>query len=149
MTQQKDPKKDADLRLSPSEQLGYSSATGIAGSGARSSTQRALASVTLGFELIVVFLVGLAIFGLRLLDPPELGIIAGVAVCGLCILALALMRRTKIGIYIGWAVQAIVFLGGFFLTPIFAVALMFGSLWVYCMIKGAKIDRERALFASL
>lgn len=139
-------KPSPDLPLSPSEQIGYNAANQISGARGTKSTQRALASITLGFEIIIIFLTGLTLFGLNILVPRELGIWAGVALCLLCVLALALMRFGKFGIYLGWVVQGCLFLSALWLPAILVVAVMFGALWVYCMFKGAKIDSERAAF---
>lgn len=135
-----------DFEMSPSETFAHNSAMRVSGANRGDSphrTQRALASIVLGFELIVVFLIGMTIFGLSLLDPPELGIWGGVIMCASTILALSLMRVGFVGIIIGWVVHVLMFLSAIVLPMVLIVAVIFTALWVYCMIKGAKIDRER------
>lgn len=107
-------------------------------------TQRALASITLGFELIVVTLIGLAIFGLSLLEPRELGLWIAGGLALACVLALSLMRFGRIGIILGWVVHALMLATAFIMPTALIVGLLFTALWVFCMIKGAQIDRQRA-----
>lgn len=107
------------------------------------STKRSLASVVLGFELVIVFLGGLTIFGLGAVNPRELGIAIGIGLAILMIIALALMR-TSAGLPLGWAAQVGMLATGFFVTALFVVGALFFGLWIYCMIVGGRMDRERA-----
>ncbi len=141
---------EEDLELSPSESFAHNAAMRVSGA-ARSAphkTQRALASIVLGFELFVVFLIGLTIYGLELLDPKVLGIWGGLGVCALIVIALGMMRIGRLGIVLGWIVQAIVLLSSFVLPMILIIGAIFAALWVYCMIRGARIDREREAWES-
>ncbi len=142
-----------ELQLSPSETLAHNSAMRVAGArgagddpGAR--TQRALASIVLGFELIVVFLIGMTVFGLGILKPAELGIWGGLGLCAVIIVALATMRMGRVGIAIGWAVHALMLLSGIVLPMAILVGAIFTALWAYCMVKGASIDRGRAAYLA-
>ncbi|MGK0720854.1 DUF4233 domain-containing protein [Leucobacter sp. W1478] len=123
-----------------------SGAASGADSGAR--TQRALASIVLGFELIVVFLMGMTVFGLSVTEPRELGIIGGIGLCVVIILALATMRRGKVGIWIGWVVHVLMLLSALVLPMALIVGVIFTALWVYCMVKGTRIDRDRAAWIA-
>lgn len=135
-----------DLPLSPSESFAHNSAMRVSG-GARGDasmrTQRALASIVLGFELIVVFLIGMTVFGLGILTPPELGIWGGVGLCAIIVAALGLMRFGRVGIVLGWIVHALVLASGIVLPMALVVGVIFTALWIYCMVKGAQIDRTR------
>lgn len=136
---------DEELVLSPSEERAHNAAMRI--SGARSgqrSTQRALASIVLGFELIIVVLIGLTIFGLGITEPRELGLYLGGGLALVIIVALGVMRRGKVGIYLGWAVHGLMLLSGIILPMALIVGVLFTALWVYCMVKGAQLDRDRA-----
>lgn len=133
-----------DLTLSPSERMAHNSAMRIAGaSRGERSTQRALASIVLGFELIIVVLIGLTIFGLGTLEPRELGLYLGGGLAVVIITALALMRTERTGIILGWAVHVLMLACGFLLPIAVVVGILFGALWVYCMVKGTQIDRNR------
>nr|WP_233613522.1 DUF4233 domain-containing protein [Leucobacter edaphi] len=115
-------------------------------SGARrggQSTQKALASIVLGFELIIVVLIGLTLFGLGTLEPRELGLYIGGGLAVVIIAGLGLMRVGRVGIIIGWAVHALMLLTGILLPMAIIVGALFSALWVYCMVKGASIDRGR------
>ena len=140
---------DDDFVMSPSELRAHNAAMRI--SGARKgpqSTQRALASIVLGFELIIVVLIGLTIFGLGVLEPRELGLILGGGLAVMIALALGFMRVGRVGIVLGWVVHALMLLTGIILPVAVVVGLLFSALWVYCMIKGAQIDRDRAAWIA-
>lgn len=145
-----DPHEDGEeLRLSPSETMAHNSAMRISGArrGAQ-STQRALASIVLGFELIIVVLIGLSVFGLSAVEPRELGLYGAGAFSLLIIVALTIMRRGRIGIVLGWVVHALLLASGLILPAAFFVGLLFTALWVFCMIRGAQIDRDRAAWIA-
>ncbi|MGO1538533.1 MAG: DUF4233 domain-containing protein [Leucobacter sp.] len=140
---------DEEFNLSPSETMAHNSAMRLSGAkrGER-STQKALASIVLGFELIIVILIGLTLFGLSVLEPRELGLYLGGALSIIGIVGLAMMRVGKVGIVIGWAFHVLLLATGFLLPPAFVVGLLFGALWVYCMVKGAQIDRDRSAWIA-
>ncbi|WP_449277333.1 DUF4233 domain-containing protein [Leucobacter sp. GX24907] len=139
-----DGQGDDELRLSPSETVAHNSAMRISGArrGAQ-STQRALASIVLGFELIIVVLIGLAVFGLSAVEPRELGLYGGGAFALLIIIALAVMRRGRVGIVLGWVVHVLLLACGLILPMAVFVGVLFTALWIFCMIRGAQIDRDR------
>ncbi|GAA3584816.1 hypothetical protein GCM10022198_05130 [Klugiella xanthotipulae] len=113
------------------------------------SVKRSLASIVLGFELVIVFLAGLLLFGLNAVEPRELGLWGGVGMCLVMIIAMALLTY-PIGFWIGWAVQCVIILTGILVPVMFIVGALFTALWVYCMITGDKIDaRNRAAYQAL
>lgn len=133
-----------DFDLSPSERMAHNSAMRLSGaSRGHRSTQRALASIVLGFELIIVVLIGLTLFGLGTLEPRELGLFLGGGLAVIIIVALAFMRAGRVGIILGWVVHVLMIGCGFLLPISFVVGALFTGLWIYCMIKGAQIDRDR------
>ena len=139
---------DDELPLSPTERAGVGAVDRISGNRrGRGSTRAALGSIALGFEMFVIFLAGLAVFGLRAVEPAEMGIWAALALCGLSVIAIATMRWT-LGIVLGWVVQALLFASAIVLPAILFVAFLFGGLWVYVMVKGAAIDRQRAVWRA-
>jgi len=143
--------EEPELQLSPSETFAHNTAMRVSGEargGSSAKTQRALASIVLGFELIVVFLIGMTIFGLSLLEPREFGIWGGLGICAVIVLGLATMRFGRIGIVVGWIVQALILLCAIVLPMALIVGIIFSALWVYCMVKGARIDRDRAAWSA-
>ncbi|WP_336650951.1 MULTISPECIES: DUF4233 domain-containing protein [unclassified Leucobacter] len=139
------PDAAEELQLSPSETMAHNSAMRVAGARrGTQSTQKALASIVLGFELIVVVLIGLSLFGLGTLEPRELGLVIGGGLGLLIIVALGVMRVGRVGIIIGWVVHALMLATAILLPMALLVGLVFTALWVYCMVKGAQIDRDRA-----
>ncbi|WP_240422986.1 DUF4233 domain-containing protein [Leucobacter sp. wl10] len=140
------PERDGEpeLRLSPSERMAHHSAMRISGAGRHGqSTQKALASIVLGFELIIVVLIGLTLFGLSVLEPRELGLAIGGGLAVVIIAGLAAMRAGRAGIVIGWIVHALMLATAILLPAALIVGLLFSALWIYCMVRGAQIDRDR------
>lgn len=142
--------QDDELQLSPSETMAHNSAMRISGSarGAH-STQRALASIVLGFELIIVVLIGLSLFGLGTLEPRELGLYIGGGLAVVIIVGLACMRNGRVGIVIGWIVHGLMLATAILLPMALIVGLLFTALWIYCMVKGAQIDRDRSAWTAV
>ncbi|WP_300266815.1 DUF4233 domain-containing protein [Microbacterium sp.] len=104
-----------------------------------------LASVVLGFEAVIVLLVGLTIFGLRAL--PE-GVepwwaIVGAGIVALAMVAVAGMITKPWAIPAGWALQAVVALSAIFEPTILLVVVVFGGMWAYATIMGARVDARR------
>ncbi|WP_232304553.1 DUF4233 domain-containing protein [Microbacterium sp. XT11] len=111
---------------------------------ARTLVQK-LAPIVLGFESIVVFLAGLTVFGLKALpDGIEQwwGIVGG-AVVALACLAVAGMITAPWAITAGWVIQAIIALSAFLVPAILLVVLIFGGMWAYATIMGARLDARR------
>jgi hypothetical protein len=107
------------------------------------SLKRALASIVLGFELVVVFLGALVLFGLGSL-PPAVALGGGAALCVVMLATIALLRY-PFAYALGWAVQGIIILSGIFNPALFVVGAIFAALWTYCMISGTRIDRQKEI----
>jgi hypothetical protein len=108
--------------------------------------RQSLASIVLGFESVMMFFAALVIFGLKALPAP-LALGSGAALCVLLLAAIPLLRF-RWGYWLGWALQAVI-VAACVLVPMLAiVAVVFIGLWVYSMVKGAQIDREKASFAA-
>ena len=103
------------------------------------SLRESLGSIVLGFELIVVFLGALVVFGLKAL-PASLALGGGAGLVALMIIAIALLRY-RIGIVLGWIVQLAVVAAGFLQPALFVVGIIFTAMWTYCMITAARISR--------
>jgi len=104
-----------------------------------------LAPVVLGFESIVVFLAGLTVFGLKALPegvPPWWGIVGG-AVVGLACIVVAGMITKPWAITAGWVIQALIALSAILVPEILLVVVIFGGMWAYATIMGAKLDARR------
>lgn len=120
------------------------------GPGGRAPRYRSLpeklGQVVLGFEAIIVFLAGLAIYGLRALPEgvaPWWGIVAG-AVVALAMVVTSGLLRYRWGFALGWALQVVVALGALAVPAILLVALVFGGMWAYATIGGGRIERRLA-----
>ena len=117
------------------------------------SVRRTLASIVLAFEVVVVFLAALVIWGLAreeggVLGLPEWVPLAGggVVILGL-VLTMGLLRHDW-AYGLGWALQAVIFASGLLNPAMFVVGALFGGMWAYCMIAGGRIDRDRAASAA-
>ena len=117
------------------------------------SLRQSLASIVLGFETIVVFLAALVIWGLAPTEngtwglPPWVALAAGgVLILGL-VAAIGLLR-SPVGFALGWAMQALILASGLLNPAMYFVGAIFGGLWAYCMVVGARIDRERTASAD-
>jgi len=112
------------------------------------SLRQTLASMVLALETIVVFLAALVIWGLAptengTLDlPPWVALVAGGALIVGLILTIGLLRYPW-GYAVGWVLQALIVAAGFLNPAMFFVGALFGGMWWYCMVAGARIDRER------
>jgi membrane protein YdbS with pleckstrin-like domain len=109
-------------------------------SAPRSSVRRSLASIVLGFELIVVFLATLVIFGLSDL-PAWVTLGGGALLCAIMVVVLGLLRYNW-AYAIGWVIQVIIVATGFLNPAMFFVGALFAGMWAYCMITGSRIDRR-------
>lgn len=107
------------------------------------TVQRSLASIVLCFEAIVVFLAALVIFGLGLL-PAAFALGGGALLCVLLFGNIFLLRFSS-GFLLGWVMQFLLLLTAFFVPLMLVVVALFGTMWVYCMVRGAKIDREKQI----
>ncbi|MET4158064.1 DUF4233 domain-containing protein [Agromyces sp. PvR057] len=141
----------SDLPVDPSAPGDESPAgaqTAAAASAPR-SVRASLASIVLGFELIVVFLASLVIWGLTPDDGGAFGLprwaslVAGGVVLVLMIATIGLLRH-RWAYALGWVVQALILLAGLLNPGMFFIGALFGGIWAYCMIVGERIDREKA-----
>jgi len=104
-----------------------------------------LAPIVLGFESIVVFLAGLTVFGLKALPagvPPWWGIVGG-GIVGLACIAVAGMITKPWAITAGWVIQVIIALSAILVPAILLVVVIFGGMWAYATIMGARLDARR------
>jgi hypothetical protein len=100
-----------------------------------------LGSIVLGFELVVVFLGALVLFGLKALPAP-VALIGGAA----CVVAMGLtipLLKYRWAVGVGWVLQALIVAAGFLVPAFFIVGAIFAGLWAYCMITGARLERAK------
>jgi hypothetical protein len=109
-----------------------------------------LGAIVLGFESIVVFLGGLVVYGLNALPggiPSWWGVVAGSVLAVLMILTAGMLRH-RWAIAFGWVLQALVALGAILVPAFLLVALIFGGMWAYATIGGARIEARGASSAE-
>jgi Zn-dependent protease with chaperone function len=110
------------------------------------SVRQSLGAIVLGFESIVMFFAALVVFGLKALPAP-VALIGGAVLC-LLLLANAALLRYRWAYALGWVLQGVIVLVCFLVPLLSIVAVIFIGLWIYCMVKGASIDRQNARVAS-
>jgi len=116
----------------------------------RRGAQESLGAVVLGFESLIVFLGGLAIFGLDSLPEPIpswWGIVAGALLAVLMLATIGVLRH-RWGIALGWVWQLVVALGAFLVPALGLVALIFGAMYAYATIKGGALDARNAALTA-
>lgn len=112
--------------------------------------EESLAQIVLGFESIIVFLGGLAVYGLNALPEgiaPWWGIVAG-SVLALLMIVTTGLTRSRVGIVLGWIWQAVIVIGGLLVPALVIVGLIFGGMYAYATIKGSALDRRNAARAE-
>lgn len=70
---------------------------------------------------------------------PDLFLWGGLGLSVLCLVAAGLMRG-PIGLPLGWLCQVLTLLSTIVVPTMLIVGLIFLSLWVLCMVQGAKIE---------
>ncbi|SFF35238.1 DUF4233 domain-containing protein [Curtobacterium sp. YR515] len=106
--------------------------------GARES----LLSITLVLEAIMFFFPMLVVFGKGTL-PPAVAFGGGIG--SMIVLALASrLTGNRAGVGFGWLLQAAILATGLIEPFMFAVAVVFLALWVFCFVKGGQLDRQNA-----
>jgi len=113
------------------------------------STKRALSSILMAFESLVVFFATLVAFGTKALGPTTENAAtvwaAGLTLAVVFIITPALLGKP--GSYIfGWALQIIVVFTGVWVPLMYVVGGIFLCLWIWAMVAGGTIDKARAAY---
>jgi hypothetical protein len=113
------------------------------------STKRALGSILMAFESLVVFFATLVAFGTKALGPTTENAAtvwtAGLTLAVIFIVTPALLGKP--GSYIfGWLLQIIVVFTGVWVPLMYVVGGIFLCLWIWAMVAGGTIDKARAAY---
>ncbi|MFM6939454.1 MAG: DUF4233 domain-containing protein [Rhodoluna sp.] len=113
------------------------------------STKRALSSILMAFESLVVFFATLVAFGTKALGPTTENAATvwaiGLTISVLLILTPALLGKP--GSYIwGWILQIVVLFLGVWVPLMYVVGGIFLCLWIWAMVAGGTIDKARAAY---
>jgi hypothetical protein len=113
------------------------------------STKRALSSILMAFESLVVFFATLVAFGTKALGPTTENAAtvwaAGLTLAVTLIVTPALLGKP--GSYIfGWTLQIIVIFTGVWVPLMYVVGGIFLCLWIWAMVAGGTIDKARAAY---
>jgi hypothetical protein len=113
------------------------------------STKRALSSILMAFESLVVFFATLVAFGTKVLGPTS-DDAAKVWAVGLTLSVLFILTPAilgKPGSYaFGWVLQVAVVFIGVWVPLMYVVGGIFLGLWIWAMVAGGTIDKARAAY---
>lgn len=113
------------------------------------STKRALSSILMAFESLVVFFATLVAFGTKALGPTTENA-ATVWAFGLTLAVTLILTPAflgKPGSYIwGWMLQIVVVFLGVWVPLMYVVGGIFLCLWIWAMVAGGTIDKARAAY---
>ena len=113
------------------------------------STKRALSSILMAFESLVVFFATLVAFGTKVLGPTSDDAAklwaVGLTLSVLFILTPAILGKP--GSYaFGWVLQVAVIFIGVWVPLMYVVGGIFLCLWIWAMVAGGTIDKARAAY---
>ncbi len=112
-------------------------------------TWRMLATVLAGQAVVIFFgaLVARALADARGDASSSALLWVGSGLAVLALIAAGMMRR-PFGVTLGWLVQLATFAATYWVRTMFVVGVIFGGLWVLCLVQGDRIDREQAARAA-
>jgi glucan phosphoethanolaminetransferase (alkaline phosphatase superfamily) len=105
--------------------------------------KRSLASIVLGFEVVVVFLATLVFYGLGAL-PATVALVGGALLILVFIATIAALRFPWAYV-VGWILQVIMVASGLLNPVMFIVGGIFAGMWVYSMVTGTRIDKQKEI----
>ncbi len=105
-----------------------------------------MCATVLGAQSVLVFFGALVARGLAAVDangPATAYLLVGSGLAVLCLIAAGLMR-TPIGVSVGWLIQLATFASAIIVPLMLGVGLIFTTLWVGCLVQGARLDTPPA-----
>ncbi|GAB3405151.1 hypothetical protein GCM10027515_18130 [Schumannella luteola] len=115
------------------------------GSGRRPRRERgvreSLLSVALVLEAIMLIFASLALFGLRSLPPGAA--LGGGAAFIVVLLITASQTRHRWAQILGWVLQFALLACGFVDPSMFIVGAIFVGIWIWCVVKAGRIERQQ------
>ncbi len=117
------------------------------------SVEAQLIRVVLTFEVAIVMLSGLTLYGLDATlawgMPSWVALAFGAGVTVLGLLAVGVVNRSiRAARVLGSLVQLALAVAGFALPALWFVVALFGALWAYALRMGSRIDAKAAAEAS-
>jgi hypothetical protein len=116
------------------------------------SLRQSLAAVILACEALIVFLAALVIWGLAQGEPagalPSWVALAAGGIIIVALIATIGLLRHDWAYVLGWVLQLLILASGFLNPAMFVVGVIFGGMWWYAMVVGARIDRQHAAAAA-
>lgn len=110
----------------------------------RRSIQAMFASSVLCLEAVVLFFLGMTLFGLNRGADHALWFVVGYSLLAVAaVLACAIIRKPA-GIAVGWLLQLVLIASGFWEYSMFVIGPLFTLAWWYAVVKGRRMDVENA-----
>lgn len=101
-----------------------------------------MCALVLAAESVLVFfgaLVARALAAAESSGPATAYLLVGSALAVVCLVAAGLMR-SPVGVTLGWLIQVATFVSALVVPFMALVGVIFGALWVGCLVQGHKID---------
>lgn len=108
----------------------------------RRSVQALFVSSVLCLEAIVLFFLGMTVFGLNRGEDHAVWFIVGYSVLAVVAILTCAIIRKPAGIIVGWALQLVLILSGFWEYSMFLIGPLFALAWWYAVVKGRRMDVE-------
>ncbi|MEI2765720.1 MAG: DUF4233 domain-containing protein [Dermatophilaceae bacterium] len=108
-----------------------------------------MGATVLGAQSVLVFfgaLVARALAAAQDSGAATAYLLVGSALAVVCLLAAGLMR-SPVGVTLGWLVQLACFATAVVVPFMALVGLIFGTLWVVCLVQGHRIDQSQQRWA--
>jgi len=105
-----------------------------------------MCALVLAAQSVIVFFGALVAWGIASAQHEAAStayLWTGTAVAVLCVVAAGLMR-TAYGVTLGWLIQLATFAAALVVPLMGLVGVIFGGLWVTCLLQGGRIDRAQA-----
>jgi hypothetical protein len=113
---------------------------------AKTATE-SLMTATMGMEIVVVLFGAIALFGIRVTDPPALAFLGGVVLIVLLAIGIRLARYSW-GYWYSGALQVLLLATGF-IEPLAAVtAAIFVGFWIYSLVRGRQLDEAKRRYLA-
>jgi hypothetical protein len=106
-----------------------------------------LMTATMGMEIVVVLFGAIALFGVRVTDPPALAFLGGIVLIVLLAIGIRLARYSW-GYWYSGALQVLLLATGF-IEPLAAVtAAIFVGFWIYSLVRGRQLDEAKRRYLA-
>lgn len=108
--------------------------------------KRAMCAAILVLQAVVLGLTTPVLISVVEVDTV-LALVVGLGLAVLCVVTAGLLRK-EWAYGVGWAIQVVSIALGFLIPAMFALGVIFGSLWAGAVVLGNRIAADRAAWAA-